>query len=64
MVFWQAECKEADTNVKLENLLYLLNKTLPLLRHIQQEQTVESGIEANIRGIIIVWDYRVEVFAR
>ncbi|XP_031269234.1 uncharacterized protein LOC116127730 isoform X2 [Pistacia vera] len=44
-----AECKEADTNVELERLLYLLNKTLPLLRHIQQEQSIELGIEAKIR---------------
>ncbi|XP_044500424.1 uncharacterized protein LOC123221611 isoform X3 [Mangifera indica] len=51
-----AECKEADTNVKLEKLLYLLNKTLPLLRHIQQEQSLELGIEANICGLQLTED--------
>ncbi|KAJ0046966.1 hypothetical protein Pint_05043 [Pistacia integerrima] len=51
-----AECKEADTNVELERLLYLLNKTLPLLRHIQQEQSIELGIEAKIRGMRLTED--------
>jgi hypothetical protein len=42
-----------DINVKLQKLLYLLCKTLPLLRHIQQEQSSELEAEASIRGIAL-----------
>ncbi|KAK8521114.1 hypothetical protein V6N12_005028 [Hibiscus sabdariffa] len=45
------EHEEADTNVKLQKLLYLLHKILPLLRHIQQEQHAELEVEASIRGV-------------
>ncbi|XP_015573214.2 lysine-specific demethylase JMJ25 isoform X1 [Ricinus communis] len=42
---------EADKNTKLQNFLYLLYKTLPLLRHIQQEQSSELEVEERIRGV-------------
>ncbi|KAK8502771.1 hypothetical protein V6N13_046765 [Hibiscus sabdariffa] len=45
------EHEEADTNVKLQKLLYLLHKILPLLQHIQQEQHAELEVEASIRGV-------------
>ncbi|KAA8540045.1 hypothetical protein F0562_026737 [Nyssa sinensis] len=41
---------EADENILLQRLLYLLHKTLPLLRHIQEEQSSELNVEACIRG--------------
>ncbi|CBI23011.3 unnamed protein product, partial [Vitis vinifera] len=41
---------EADTNIKLQKLLYLLDRTLPLLRHIHGEQSSEIHVEAQIRG--------------
>ncbi|GKV25600.1 hypothetical protein SLEP1_g35010 [Rubroshorea leprosula] len=43
--------EEADANAKLQRLLYLLYKILPLLRHIQQEQQSELDVEANICGV-------------
>ncbi|KAF3432815.1 hypothetical protein FNV43_RR23917 [Rhamnella rubrinervis] len=46
-----AGCQEADTNIKLQKLLYLLHKILPLLRHIEQEQSSELDVEASINGI-------------
>ncbi|GMJ06369.1 hypothetical protein HRI_004306100 [Hibiscus trionum] len=45
------EHEEADTNIKLQKLLYLLHEILPLLRHIQQEQQAELEVEASIRGV-------------
>lgn len=47
----QTQQSEADGNIKLQKLLYLLRKTLPLLGLIQEEQTSELTVEANIRGI-------------
>lgn len=42
--------------MKLQKLLYMLDKTLPLLRHMQQEQVSELGAEARICGIgLLVW---------
>lgn len=49
----QAGHEETDANIKLEKLLYLLCKTLPLLRHIQREQRSELDAESCIRGIVI-----------
>ncbi|XP_009352025.2 uncharacterized protein LOC103943437 [Pyrus x bretschneideri] len=43
--------EETDANVKLQKLLYLLCKTLPLLRHIQQEQKSELDVECCLRGV-------------
>uniref|UniRef100_A0A6P6G1H4 uncharacterized protein LOC107414789 isoform X2 n=1 Tax=Ziziphus jujuba TaxID=326968 RepID=A0A6P6G1H4_ZIZJJ len=43
--------EEADTRIKLQKLLYLLHKTLPLLRHIEREQSSELDVEACIRGV-------------
>ncbi|OMO93641.1 hypothetical protein COLO4_16765 [Corchorus olitorius] len=45
------EHEETDSSIKLEKLLYLLHKVLPLLRHIQQEQHEELEVETNIRGV-------------
>ncbi|XP_019427149.1 PREDICTED: lysine-specific demethylase JMJ25-like isoform X1 [Lupinus angustifolius] len=39
---------EAEKGVKLQKLFYLLNKTLPLLQHIQQEQRSELEVEATM----------------
>lgn len=44
---------EADTGVILQKLLYLLNKTLPLLQHIQREQISEMEVEASMHGTVI-----------
>lgn len=49
----QAGNEETDANVKLQKLLYLLCKTLPLLRRIQQEQKSELDVECCLRGIVI-----------
>lgn len=49
--------QEEDKNIKLEKLVYLLNKTLPLLRNIQHEQNSELEVETNIWGIVILSDY-------
>lgn len=46
-----ASQKEADTSIKLEKLLYLLLKTLPLLTHIQEEQSSEMHVETSICGV-------------
>ncbi|CAK9146555.1 unnamed protein product [Ilex paraguariensis] len=43
--------KEVDENTRLQRLLYLLHKTLPLLRHIQEEQSSELETEAGIFGV-------------
>ncbi|KAF5450417.1 hypothetical protein F2P56_030772 [Juglans regia] len=47
------EQEDMDISEKLQKLLYLLCKTLPLLRHIQQEQSFELDAEAGICGIKI-----------
>lgn len=47
----KVEREEADSNTKLQRLLYLLHKILPLLRHIEQEQRCELDFEASIRGV-------------
>ncbi|CAJ1972236.1 unnamed protein product [Sphenostylis stenocarpa] len=41
---------EADTDVKLQKLFYLLDKILPLLHSIQREQISELEIESNMLG--------------
>ncbi|XVF12678.1 hypothetical protein REPUB_Repub08aG0139800 [Reevesia pubescens] len=45
------EHEEAGTNLKLQKLLYLLHKILPLLRHIQREQQTELEVETSIHGV-------------
>lgn len=45
---------EADADVKLQKLFYLLKKTLPLLQHIQREQKSELEVEASIHGSLMV----------
>ncbi|CAL0308626.1 unnamed protein product [Lupinus luteus] len=50
---------EADKDVKLQKLFYLLNKTLPLLQHIQQEQRSELEVEAAMHGTLI---YLIQLF--
>ncbi|KAF5732426.1 hypothetical protein HS088_TW18G01121 [Tripterygium wilfordii] len=42
--------QEEEVDTKLQKLLYLLDRTLPLLRDIQQEQSSELDVEANIFG--------------
>ncbi|XVF73016.1 hypothetical protein PTKIN_Ptkin12aG0167800 [Pterospermum kingtungense] len=42
--------KDIDFGVKLERLEYLLYKALPVLRHIDSEQSTEMEIEASIKG--------------
>ncbi|XP_063947510.1 uncharacterized protein LOC108218781 [Daucus carota subsp. sativus] len=42
---------EVDENIRLQRLLYLLQKTLPLLRHIQEEQSCELDVESRIQGV-------------
>ncbi|KAL8134666.1 hypothetical protein AgCh_009625 [Apium graveolens] len=41
---------EVDENIRLQRSVYLLQKTLPLLRHIQEEQSCEIDVEARIQG--------------
>ncbi|XP_068644224.1 lysine-specific demethylase JMJ27-like isoform X2 [Aristolochia californica] len=43
--------KEPNAKVKLERLLYLLDKVLPLLKQIYAEQNAEIEVEARIRGV-------------
>ncbi|KAK2992736.1 hypothetical protein RJ640_023249 [Escallonia rubra] len=45
-----ASHSEVDKTVRLQRLLYLLHKTLPLLRQIQEGQKTELDVEAHIRG--------------
>lgn len=45
--------QELDANVKLQRLLYLLHKVIPVLRQIQSEQSLEREIEAKIQGISV-----------
>ncbi len=47
------EQEDMDINTKMQKLLYLLYKTLPLLRHIQREQSSELDVEATIQGIAL-----------
>ncbi|KAF8413345.1 hypothetical protein HHK36_001324 [Tetracentron sinense] len=46
-----ASCQEADASAKLQRLLYLLYKILPLLRHIHWEQNSEVEMEAKMQGV-------------
>ncbi|OVA08215.1 zinc finger protein [Macleaya cordata] len=46
-----ASRQEADPRVRLQRLLYLLHKVLPLLRQIQLEQNYEIEMEAKIQGV-------------
>ncbi|GAU21115.1 hypothetical protein TSUD_10320 [Trifolium subterraneum] len=45
---------EADRDAKLQKLLFLLKKTLPLLQYIQREQKSELEVEASIHGSLMV----------
>ncbi|XP_065878665.1 uncharacterized protein [Euphorbia lathyris] len=47
----KADNNEADRNSKLLKLLYLLDKTLPLMRHIHQEQSSELHAESRVHGV-------------
>jgi lysine-specific demethylase 3 len=42
--------REVNVSVKLQRLLYLLSKALPVLRHIHREQSLELETEIKIRG--------------
>lgn len=53
VVYPQNGNDEADRDVKLRKLLYLLNKTLPLLQDIQREQRYELEVEASMHGTLI-----------
>lgn len=44
---------ELDANVKLQRLLYLLRKVIPVLRQIQSEHDLEIEMEAKIQGISV-----------
>ncbi|XP_024989571.1 lysine-specific demethylase JMJ25-like isoform X2 [Cynara cardunculus var. scolymus] len=50
-VIVKASHKEADEDIRLQRSLYLLKKTLPLLRHIKEEQRCELMVEAGILGV-------------
>ncbi|OVA06274.1 zinc finger protein [Macleaya cordata] len=43
--------QEADPHVRLQRLLYLLHRVLPLLRQIHLEQNYEIEMEAKIQGV-------------
>ncbi|MED6125296.1 hypothetical protein PIB30_067224 [Stylosanthes scabra] len=43
--------REVNASVKLNRLLYLVYKALPVLRQIHREQSLELEIEAQIRGV-------------
>ncbi|PSS32329.1 Lysine-specific demethylase [Actinidia chinensis var. chinensis] len=47
----KARRNKEDENIRLQRSLYLLHKTLPLLRHIQEEQNSELNVEAGICGV-------------
>eukprot|EP00258_Populus_trichocarpa_P026526 XP_024442545.1 uncharacterized protein LOC7475185 [Populus trichocarpa] len=48
---------KADANAKLQKLLYLLHKTLPLLRHIQREQNSEIYVDSRIHGSLLTEEH-------
>ncbi|KAL8217880.1 hypothetical protein R6Q57_021253 [Mikania cordata] len=50
-VIVKATHKEADEDIRLQRSLYLLEKTLPLLKHIKHEQKSELMVEAGILGV-------------
>ncbi|KAF5772248.1 putative transcription factor C2H2 family [Helianthus annuus] len=50
-VIVKATHKEADEDTRLQRSLYLLTKTLPLLKHIQEEQRSELLVESGIHGV-------------
>ncbi|KAH6812531.1 Transcription factor jumonji domain-containing protein [Perilla frutescens var. frutescens] len=57
--------KEADENDRLQRSLYLLLNILPLLRHIQLQQTAELAVEANTRGVLVNEDdVQIAVFEK
>ncbi|XP_057951581.1 uncharacterized protein LOC131146196 isoform X2 [Malania oleifera] len=45
--------EEVDIKRRFQKLLYLLNKSLPLLKHIHREQSSELDVEARIRGVLL-----------
>ncbi|XP_071734093.1 lysine-specific demethylase JMJ27-like isoform X2 [Rutidosis leptorrhynchoides] len=47
----KATHKEANEDIRLQRSLYLLTKTLPLLRLLKDEQRSELIVEAGIRGV-------------
>lgn len=50
-VIIKASHKEATEDIRLQRSLYLLKKTLPLLRHITEEQRSELIMESSILGV-------------
>ncbi|KAH6767869.1 Transcription factor jumonji domain-containing protein [Perilla frutescens var. hirtella] len=57
--------KETDENDRLQRSLYLLLNILPLLRHIQLQQTAELAVEANTRGVLVNEDdVQIAVFEK
>ncbi|KAI3735414.1 hypothetical protein L6452_14910 [Arctium lappa] len=50
-VIVKASHREGDEDIRLQRSLYLLTKTLPLLRHIKEEQRCELMVEAGILGV-------------
>ncbi|PWA85125.1 zinc finger, RING-type [Artemisia annua] len=50
-VIVQATHKEANEDIRLQRSLYLLKRTLPLLKHLQAEQRRELVVESGIRGV-------------
>ncbi|XP_010035268.2 lysine-specific demethylase JMJ25 isoform X1 [Eucalyptus grandis] len=50
----RAEEDRQDSSMKLQKLLYMLDKTLPLLKYMQQEQVSELDAEARICGNQVV----------
>jgi hypothetical protein len=50
LFFLFSQDREVNVSVKLQRLLYLLSKALPVLRHIHREQSLELETEIKIRG--------------
>ncbi|KAL7589778.1 lysine-specific demethylase JMJ27 [Lactuca sativa] len=50
-VIIKASHEEANEDIRLQRSLYLLKKTLPLLKHITEEQRSELLMEASILGV-------------
>nr|XP_043633548.1 uncharacterized protein LOC122604737 isoform X2 [Erigeron canadensis] len=53
----KATHKEANEDIRFQRSLYLLSKTLPLLRHIKEEQRSELMVEAGIRGVDVTEEH-------
>ncbi|KAK7384925.1 hypothetical protein VNO78_30628 [Psophocarpus tetragonolobus] len=51
---------EADTDIKLQKLIYLLDKILPLLQNIRREQISELEVEAIMHGSQLLEDEVVQ----